>query len=100
MVKITWTYEARVWLRQIHDFIAHDNPMAAKKVVSNLIQKTEILKDFPLAGSIYPIESIEEEIRVLYYGHYRIAYRIALKDRIDILGVFHGAMEIHRYIQL
>ena len=32
-------------------------------------------------------------------GHYRIAYLIKADGNIDILGVFHGAMEIERYIK-
>jgi len=40
----------------------------------------------------------EGDIRVLLYGHYRIAYLIRGKDYIDILGVFHGALDIDRYL--
>jgi len=39
----------------------------------------------------------EGEIRILLYGHYRIAY-IITDDFIDILGVFHGALQIERYL--
>jgi toxin ParE1/3/4 len=35
---------------------------------------------------------------VLLYGHYRIAYQIAPDDDIQILGVFHGAMDVRRYL--
>lgn len=34
MAEIRWTEEARRWLRDIHDYIAADNPDAARKVVS------------------------------------------------------------------
>jgi plasmid stabilization system protein ParE len=30
MAKMNWTDEAEKWLRDIHDYIAQDNPMAAK----------------------------------------------------------------------
>jgi toxin ParE1/3/4 len=33
----------------------------------------------------------------LLYGHYRIAYLIKDDGNIDILGVFHGALDIGRY---
>lgn len=40
----------------------------------------------------------EGEIRILVYGHYRIAYLI--KDNVvEILGIFHSALKIERYIQ-
>jgi plasmid stabilization system protein ParE len=37
-------------------------------------------------------------IRILLYGHYRIAYLIKSADEIDVLGVFHGALDIDRYL--
>mgnify|MGYP001597648768 FL=1 len=41
----------------------------------------------------------EGEIRMLLYGHYRIAYLLRSDaDVIDILGVFHGALDIDRYL--
>ncbi len=34
----------------------------------------------------------------LLYGHYRVAYLIKEDQTIDILGVFHGALDIDRYL--
>jgi len=36
-------------------------------------------------------------IRILLYGHYRITYLIISLEKIDILGVFHGAVDIDRF---
>lgn len=35
----------------------------------------------------------ERNIRILLYGHYRIAYLIKPNGDIDILGVFHGSLD-------
>jgi plasmid stabilization system protein ParE len=51
---------------------------------------------FPELGHNYS-EEPEGNIRVLLYGHYRIAYMIT-DDYIDILGIFHGALDIERYL--
>ena len=97
MVNINWTNEAEFWLKDIHDYIAQDNPKIAKKVVNEIYQKVQILKSFSQIG--YPYENDEDkEIRILLYGHYRIAYLIKDKNSIDILGVFHGALAIERYL--
>ena len=72
---------------------------AAQKVVSGIYNKAQILKDFPEIGYKYRTEP-EGEIRILLYGHYRIAYLIRNKEVIDILGVFHGAMDIDRYLKI
>jgi toxin ParE1/3/4 len=54
------------------------------------------LNDFPHLGHKYRDEP-EGDVRILHYGHYRIAYLIT-DDFIDILGVFHGALDIERYL--
>jgi len=61
--------------------------------------KTQLLKDFPEIGYQYRTEP-EGEIRILLYGHYRIAYLIRSQQQIDILGVFHGAMAIENHLKL
>jgi len=98
MVKINWTNEAEFWLKDIYDYIAEDNPKIAKRVVKDIYNKVQILKSFPQIGYIYENED-DKEIRILLYGHYRIAYLITDKNHIDILGVFHGSLAIERYLK-
>jgi plasmid stabilization system protein ParE len=38
------------------------------------------------------------EVRILLRDQYRIAYLIKSSTEIDILRVFHGALEIERYL--
>ena len=97
MAKIRWTQEAERWLREIYDYISKASVNAAQEVVSGIYRKTQILKDFPEIGYKYRTEP-EGEIRILLYGHY--AYLIRNKEMIDILGVFHGAMDIDRYLRI
>ena len=62
-----------------------------------IYQKVQILQYYPRIG--YEYENDEhKEIRILLYGHYRIAYLIKDENTIDILGVFHGALDIERYL--
>ena len=39
----------------------------------------------------------DRHVRVLLYGHYRIAYLVKDGGGIDVLGVFHGALDISKY---
>jgi len=96
MAEIRWSHEAEQWLREIYEYISKDNTTAADKVVSGIYDKAQLLSDFPKLGYKYR-EEPEGEIRILLYGHYRIAY-IITDDPIDILGVFHGALKIERYL--
>ena len=97
MAEIRWTEEAHRWLRDIFDYIATDNPEAAQKVVAGIYEKAQVLRQFPEIGYKYRSET-EGQIRILLYGHYRIAYLIKASSQIDILGVFHGALDIDKYL--
>lgn len=95
MAEINWTAEAQRWLEDIFEFIAVDNREAAARVVSGIYERAQVLRRFPQSG--YPYQSSQREIRVLLYGHYRIAYLVKDDGNVDILGVFHGALDISRY---
>ena len=97
MVEINWTREAQVWLRDIHSYIATDNPAAAQRTIVGIFARAQLLKTHPRLGHRYESETARE-VRILLYGHYRIAYLIKSEKRIDILGVFHGSLSIERYL--
>lgn len=98
MEQVTWTREAQIWLRDIYDFIAADNPAAAGRVVVGIHASVQSLQKHPRLGERYP-HITDREVRILVRGHYRIAYLIrADSGDIEILGVFHGALPIERYL--
>jgi len=95
VARLVWTEESERWLKDIFDYIAQDNPAAAASVVAGIYEKAQQLLQFPEAG--YRYEASTREVRILLYGHYRIAY-IASEEEIAIIGVFHGALAIERYL--
>lgn len=95
MATIAWTDEARRWLEDIFEYIAADNPHAAVRTVQQIYERAQVLATFPEIGHRYTGSS--RNVRVLLYGHYRIAYLVKSDGNIDILGVFHGALDITRY---
>ena len=97
MVKIEWTQEAVVWLKEIHDYIAKENKNVAKRISKEIVSKVQILSTFPKIGYVYNMND-SKEIRILLYGHYRIAYLVE-EELVSVLGIFHGALEIERYLK-
>ncbi|MBW2027259.1 MAG: type II toxin-antitoxin system RelE/ParE family toxin [Deltaproteobacteria bacterium] len=85
MAELRWTEEAYQWLRDIYNYIATDNPTAAQRVVSGIYEKAQILRRFPEIGHKYRDEEDGEN-------------QIRSASIIDILGVFHGALDIDRYL--
>ena len=98
MAEIAWTHEAARCLEDIDAYIAANSPAAAHKVVSGIYEKIQLLRAQPRLGQRYePIS--DREVRETLYGHYRIAYLLVNEERIEVLGIFHGAMDIERYLQ-
>ncbi len=95
MAEITWTDEALRWLQDIFEYIAPDNPEAAGRTVQGIYDRAQDLARFPEIGYRYTASS--RHVRILLYGHYRIAYLVKDDGNVDILGVFHGSLDITRY---
>lgn len=95
MAEINWTDEALRWLEDIFEYIAADNREAAGRTVQGIYDRAQILSDFPENG--YRYEASQRDVRILLYGHYRITYLIRADGNVDILGVFHGALDIGKY---
>ncbi len=95
MAEISWTEEAQRWLSDIFEYVAAENPQAAARTVQGIYERAQDLVRFPEIGSRYAASS--RHVRILLYGHYRIAYLIKDDGNIDVLGVFHGSLDITRY---
>jgi len=98
MVELNWTHEAEQWLHDIYDYIPKENPDAAFQTIESIYKKVQILKEFPESGYCYN-HNHSHHIRILLYGHYRIAYSLKFDRNIDILGVFHGSLDIESYLR-
>ena len=95
MATVAWTDEARQWIEDIFEYIAEDNPQAAAQTVQGIYERAQVLATFPEIGQRY--QASLRNVRVLLYGHYRIAYLLKDDGNIDILGVFQGSLDITRY---
>ncbi|MDC7126868.1 MAG: type II toxin-antitoxin system RelE/ParE family toxin [Spirochaetales bacterium] len=99
MVEIFWTDESKKWLGEIYDYISEDNPANAKKVILGIIDTTKAIQDFPSIGQKL-LDWPDYNIRMLLYGHYRIVYHVKSDSKIDILGVYHGALDLKRHLKI
>lgn len=95
MAEITWTLEAQCWLQDIFEHIAADDPVAAARTVGRIYKRAQLLTRFPELG--YRYQASSRPVRILLEDHFRIAYVVG-ETGVIILGVFHGALEIDRYL--
>lgn len=85
---VKWTAHAKAQLRHIHDYIAEDSPLYAKRVSEALVHRTLDLDKLPRKGKIVS-ELNEEAVRELPLYSYRIVYEIKSDDLIVVLAVIH-----------
>ncbi len=88
----SWTNPAKERLKRLHNFIAADSPMYAKRVTQELVRKSEMLAEFPRMGRIVP-ELNDENIRELLVYSYRLIYGIVDADVI-ILAIVHSKQDM------
>jgi plasmid stabilization system protein ParE len=97
VAEIVWTLAAAQCLEDIYEYIASDSPSSAHKVAMGIYERIQLLRSHPRLGQRYePVT--DREVREILYGHYRIAYLVKSEERVEILGVFHSAMDIERYL--
>ena len=89
---VKWTAHATTQLRHIHDYIAQNSPLYAKRVSDASVRKTFLLDELPRMGRKVP-ELDNEAVRELSLYSYRILYEIKT-THIDILAVIHKRRDI------
>ena len=89
MGKVIWSPSALEDVDSIAEYIARDSVDNASLFVTRLIEATDQLQNFPYSGRIIP-EIDNKMCREIFYGSYRIMYRIENND-IWITGVVHGS---------
>lgn len=85
---VIWAAPAKTDLKAIHDFIASDSKYYAKKVIQDIIDRTNIIETYPMIGRKVP-EIDDENIREIFAYSYRILYEIKT-EKIYIIGIIHG----------
>ncbi len=88
MKKIIWAPRALEDLKDVHDFIALDNPKKAETFVSDIVDRIEKLARFEKLGHVIP-EIGESRYREFIVGEYRVFHEIRDHD-VLVFRVFHS----------
>ena len=90
---VKWTDHALTQLRHIHDYIAQNSPLYAKRVSEVLVSKTIGLDELPHLGRKVP-ELNEDTVREIPLYSYRILYEIKPDNLIEVLAVIHKRRDL------
>jgi len=85
---LRWTERATADLLAIGDYIAADDPVAARAWIAKLQHRAVRASKLPRAGRVVP-EIGRADVREVFLRSYRIVYRV-VDDGIVVLAVFEG----------
>ena len=88
-MKVTYSPESIGDLQRVVEFVESKNPIAARRIASDLQEGVKKLKQFPLVGLPVLNAFDPEKIRDLYISNYTVRYLVDGK-RIHILRVWHN----------
>ena len=92
--KLTWSPTARLDLKDLCEFIAQDDPVAASNFAKDVFDSVERLRTFPMSGRIVP-EFADPVIREVIRKPCRIVYRVKENEqRVEIARVWYAARGI------
>ncbi|MBT3225153.1 MAG: type II toxin-antitoxin system RelE/ParE family toxin [Deltaproteobacteria bacterium] len=89
-MKIRFLNSAMQDMQEIKDFIAKDNPAAAKRLIQSFKKKTNQLVQHPYSGRVIP-ETKYSNLRELIVSNYRIMYQVS-----DSFVTVFAVYESHR----
>ena len=96
MARLTWTESALSDLNDIAEYIALENPAAAKALVSSVFASVERLKDHSSSGK-FPPELEGKRYREVVSGPCRILYRHTQAEVI-VLYVMRSERQLRNFL--
>jgi toxin ParE1/3/4 len=92
--RIVWSESALDRVTEFLDFIAEDNPAAARRVVQNLFDRVQVLADHPHLGRRL-LEGIDPSLRRIVIGSYIVVYEVVeARQMIAIIAVRHHRQKL------
>ena len=96
MAEISWTEPALSDIDGIAEYIALDNPPAARALVRRVMTAVERLRDFQESGR-FPPELEGERYREIIVGPCRVFYRLD-SNMAWIVHIMRGERRLRRYL--
>lgn len=89
LLKVQWTKTARQRLDEIEEFISVDNPVAARRLIRDIIGKSALkLSYYPQIGRSGRIDGTRE---LVFSDNPFILIYTVRQDTVTVLTVFHSA---------
>lgn len=91
---IVWSDSALDRVTEFLDFIAEDNPPAARRIVQDLFDRVQALADHPYLGRRL-LEGIDPSLRRIVIGNYIVVYEVLeARGTISIVAARHHRQKL------
>lgn len=91
MAELRWLPEAVSDLHRLHDFLKENDPQAAKRASSRILEGVQLLKVSPKLGRLMPNETARRELFMSFgAGAYVIRYTLEGNDHLTIIRIWHS----------
>ncbi|HYF90521.1 type II toxin-antitoxin system RelE/ParE family toxin [Azospirillum sp.] len=97
MARLELTAAAEADLEQIADYIAHENPLAAVRLVLDIREHCRKIAAVPGIGRARP--ELGPNLRSLALQPYVIVYSHTEPHRVIVIRIIHGARDLPRIMQ-
>lgn len=89
-MRVRYTPAAMAHLNEIGDYIAKDNPAAARRVIQAIRKTVDLLRDNPDMGRRGHLDGTREIVmpRLPYYAAYRVT-----ETAVEVFAVIHTARQ-------
>ena len=91
-MEVRWLRRALADLDAIAEYVAQDNPVAARSFIARVRDMTEQLANYPYLGRASERADVRE---LVVHDHYLVSYRVR-PNGIEILQVWHTAQDRRR----
>ncbi len=89
-MKLVWVRESEEDVQRLFDFLFEKSPGAATKAIEQILEKSELLAEFPDMGYLMNDDSGRRELIIPFgAGAYVLRYYL-LKDCVVIVRVWHS----------
>ncbi len=90
---VKWSNSAKYDLRQIYEYISNNSKIYGKKVIDDIVRRTEQLNRFSSSGRI--VEELNNpRIREILIYSYRLIYQIKSEEEIEVLAIVHAKRQL------
>ena len=95
--QIRWTDPARDDLGSIFDYISHDSPIKADRIIDHIVKQTDLLADFPFVGTSLVYKNVR--LRQILARNFRLIYHVS-GDTVTVVAVIHSSRDLQKFLKL